>query len=369
MGRGSARLQGEIAMRRTKTRILCVFLALFAVLLNAASAPQWTSEIESWFSERKAPWDMAGSRNSAFTLDGKQALVSLDDGGLAIVDIRDQKVRNIIDFSVMLGGDAAQPDAVAVSPNGLIAAAFPDRHEILLIDQKKMRVSARIKSPIPPMALRFSPQGKYLFIADQGDRHAWSSIYSMQRRDYLLSRTTPMICDMSRDDRYLYLYDDSKKTLRWIMTDTLETVRHFNLSALSPVGEPHTIRVLRDHRIALGFKGSLVISDRYLQQTELRHIAPEELGAVSFIEPSHDNRFLVFGRKGSFRVLSLVNNSSEPLPLPAGAGNVGAYPNGNYIMYSDKADKSAHITRVDIPIAVQLPSQASRAGGSRVPLE
>jgi DNA-binding beta-propeller fold protein YncE len=316
---------------------------------DPAGALHWTSEVDSWFVNKKSPWLMPGSRNSTFTLDGKQAVLSLTNGGLAIVDLRDQMVRTVIDFSLILGHDGAEPDSIAVSPLGLIAAAFPNRHEVLLIDQKKMRVLERIKTSFIPMGLRFSPLGKFLFMGEQRDKHAWSSIYSIQKREYLLSRITPMVCDISRDDRYIYLYDETKNSLRWILTDTLQTVRDCNLSAIAPVGEPHTIKVLRDHRIAMGFLGSLVISDRYLERVVLTHIAPENAGAVSFIEPSHDNRFLIFGSRGSLSVLSLVNNLSEPLSIPAGAGSVSTYPNGNYILYTDQASGSARIMRITIP--------------------
>jgi hypothetical protein len=200
------------------------------------------------------------------------------------------------------------------------------------------------------MGLRFSPLGKFLFIAEQRDKHTWSSIYSVQKRGITLSRITPMVCDISRDDRYLYLYDETKNSLRWILTDTLQTVREFNLSAIAPVGEPQTIKVLRDHRIAIGYMGSLVITDRYLERVMLTHIAPQETGAVSFIEPSHDNRFLIFGRRGSLHILSLVLNLSEPLTLPAGASSVSTYPNGNYILYTDQASRSTRILPITIPV-------------------
>jgi hypothetical protein len=344
-------------MRYTLARILYIALALilFISVLQAArsgepaNTPQWVNEIDSWFIRQKAPWYMTGTQNSTFSFDGRQAFLSMADGGLAIVDLRDQTVRSIIDFSMLLGHDGAQPDAVAASSTGLIAAAFPIRHEILLIDQGRMRVVERIKTPFPPLALRFSTLGRYLFIGSQKDTHTWSSIYSVQRREYTLSRITPMICDMSRDDRYIYIYDEELNSLRWITAESQQTIRNFSLSAISPAGEPYTMKVLRDHRIAIGFRSSVVISDRYLRQIELTHIAPQNTGAVSFIEPGHDNRFLIFGRRGALHILSLVDNLSHTLQIPANAGSVGVYPKGNYIMFSDPASKSTRIVSVEIP--------------------
>ena len=344
-------------MRYNTFRILCILCA-FTLLVSFLQAsrvgeptnmPQWTNEIDSWFMDKKAPWNMPGAQNSAFSLDGKQAFLSLTNGGLAVVDLRDQTVRNIIDFSMILGHGGIQPDAVAVSPTGMMAAAFPDRHEVLLIDQAKMRVVERVKTAFPPLALRFSPLGRFLFIGNQKDKHTWSCIYSIQRREYILSRITPMICDISRDDRYIYLYDEARNSLRWMTADTRQTIRQFNLSTISPIGEPYTIKVLRDHRIAIGFKGSVTISDRYLRQIELMHVAPMNAGDVSFIEPSHDNRYLIFGRRGALHILSLVHNISTALELPAGVGGVDAYPKGNYIIFSNPADMSTRIVGIDIP--------------------
>ena len=327
-----------------------LFLAVTSLAgsrMDPSNPGRWASDMDSWYLEKKIDWNLPGARGATFTPDGRQAVISLTNGGLAFIDLRNQKVRHVLDFSFLVGHDDALPQSVAVSPLGMIAAAFPERHEIILIDRAKMRITERIKTSFPPRQIRFSAQGKFLFIGNSRETQTWPAIYAVQRKQYLLSRVEPMVADTSRDDRYLYLYDPAKNSVRWLVSDTLETVRYFPLTAVSLSGRPLSIRVLRDHRIAIGYRGSLVITDRYIQSAEMVHPA-EEL-EVALIEPSHDNRFIVFGSGDDLRILSTVNNLSQGLALPDGVKDVGTYPNGNYLLYLDPSKKSASIRRIQIP--------------------
>jgi len=324
-----------------------VTCSLLASRTDPSTSGRWASEMDGWYLEKKTDWNLAGAKGATFTPDGRQAVISLTNGGLAFVDLRDQRIRHVLDFSLLVGHDDSRPQSVAVSPMGMVAAAFPERHEVILIDRTRMRISERIKTAFPPRQVRFSAQGKYLFIGNSSSSHTWPAIYSVLRKQYLLSRIEPMVADMSRDDRYLYLYDPAKNSVRWLVSDTLETVRYFPLTAVSLSGRPLSMRILRDHRIAIGYRGSLVLTDRYLQSAEMVHAADDV--EISLIEPSHDNRFLVFGTTGKLRVLSIMNNISHGLALPEGVREVGTYPNGNYLLYLDPARSNAGIMRIVVP--------------------
>lgn len=335
-----------------KTCIAILLLAvasgsLLASHIEDSTSGRWTSEMDGWYLEKKTDWKLAGAKGASFTPDGRQAVIALTNS-LAFVDLRDQRIRHVLDFSLLRGHEDTSPQAVAVSPLGIVAVAFPDQHEVILIDRVRLRISERIKTAFPPRQVRFSPQGKYLFIGNSPSKHTWPAIYSVSRRHYLLSRVEPMIVDISRDDRYLYLYDASKNSIRWLVSDTLETVRYFPLTPVSRAGRPLSLRILRDHRIAIGYRGSLVLTDRYLQHSEMVHTADDI--EVSLLEPSHDNRFLVFGSSGRLRVLSFANNTSEELALPERIRELGTYPNGNYLLYLDSERGNAGILPIRLPL-------------------
>lgn len=107
----------------------------------------------------------AGPHGMRSSVDGKYVYIALNTGkGVAVIDTAAQKLITTID----LPGEAVQ---VAIIPNkSIIAVSLYDTKQIALVDTKNSHVEliALPKEAKGPIQMYATPDGKYLYVADQG---------------------------------------------------------------------------------------------------------------------------------------------------------------------------------------------------------
>lgn len=309
----------------------------------------WETPIESWYRHEKKPWVVGDARHASFAFDGKHVAVSRTNKTVEILRISDQQADRIFDYSFLLEGKLGPSSALAFSPNrNFFAIAFARDRKVFIIDNRKQRILRRLDLKFAPTQLRFSPASRFLLVGDRINRHAWRAVYNLYKRKYFYTGTTAIVGDFSRDDRYFYRYarQGDEGRIIWMDANSLRIQRTIALSKLATNRPLHSIRVLRDHSIALGFHNTLLLTDRFLTRVTRSFFRPGL--SIHMIEPSFDNRYLVVGDGKRQFFLRTHDGESFRLPLPDGARNIRFYPAGTYLLFSESNSGSTRIARLNI---------------------
>jgi len=205
-----------------------------------------------------------------------------------------------------------------------------------IFDFKSGRRVAVVKIDFLPVSMRFSYGSAFLMIAQKQGCDAWSAIYNVKGRRFFYEKNIPIAGDFSRDDRYFYGYISQHKKRSFIILKTA-TKRVFyktNPQKLHIGGEIFTLKVLRNHSIALGTSNSLYIVSRFLKYVKKRYF-PGEV-KIRRIIPSYDNKYLIVsGRRNRF-IIRRYSGLFKKLPIPPFVTGLSIYSAGNYLLYVNK---------------------------------
>ncbi|MCK4906448.1 MAG: hypothetical protein KAR07_11585 [Spirochaetes bacterium] len=333
-----------------KKYFIAVFLVFFSCVLLTASFTDnrlWKTSIGQWFLKNKT-WVTDGI-NASFSVNGLFVAVCRTNQTLEIVRLSDQKKVKIFDFSMMDMKKYSYPEVVSFSPNKLyFAVAFNSRRQVIILDRNKEKVIHRISLKFEPRYLRFSPRGRFLMIGKEQDADTYLAIYDLYNKRFFYNRNIPIIGDFTRSDRYFYLYKFAATGGRVICLNafTRRVVRRIPMGKISGLGRLLSIRVLRSHRIALGFSNALYIAKRFLTGID-RTYFPGNIN-IRYIRPSHDSRLLIIGNNSRKSILNLYLNKTININPKEQTGNLSFYPAGNFLLYSDKKNRITKIRKLGI---------------------
>lgn len=307
---------------------------------------QWSTEADLWFMKNKN-WQIEGVRDNVFSADGRTIGYSKENK-VRIVRIRDQKEVRVFDFSLIENGRWIAPEYLSFSSNGtFLAVSFVGKKEIVIFDFKSGRRVAVVKIDFLPVAMRFSYSSAFLMISQKQGCDVWSAIYNVKAKRFFYEKNVPLAGDFSRDDRYFYGYISQRKNNSFVILKTATKRVFFKTepSKLHIGGKIFTIKVLRNHSIALGTSNSLYIASRFLKKVKKRYF-PGEMN-IERVIPSYDNKYFIVSGGSKNCIIRRYSGLSKKLPLPPFVSRLSIYSAGNYLLYLNKLHGFGEMVKLD----------------------
>ncbi len=324
---------------------IALFLLTQSIIGNTFLS-KWSTEADVWFLKNKC-WKVENARGAVFSADGRKIAYSIRNK-IKVVRIRDQKVVRIFDFSLIANGKWTAPEHISFSGNGAyLAVSFVGKKEIIIFDYKSGRQVSTLKIGFLPATMRFSYSSAFLLIAQKVDCDAWGAIFNIKANRFFYEKNIPIAGDFSRDDQYFYGYISNRNNRSFVILQTATRRVFFKTdpSKLHIGGKIFTVKVLRNHSVALGTSNALYIVSRFLKEVKKRYY-PGEI-SVKKIIPSYDNKYLIVGDGRNRFLIRRYSGLSKKLALPPFVSRLTIYTAGNYLLYLNKLHGFAEMVKLN----------------------